>query len=326
MITQAYARFLLLLVCAPAMLLHLTARSQSVHPEIFAPGIISGPLHEAAPAFTPDGKTVYYHCAGGALQGTILASHLQKDVWSKPEVAPWSGEWSDIEPAMSPDGSYLIFSSNRPAVPGGKPLDGYWSGQAYPHSGGNLWRVDRKNGQFGEPYRLPDIINGGSSIFSPAIAADGSLYFMRPLADTGRFHIYRAAWRHGQYGQPELVPFSAPGNFGDVDPAVAPDESFLVFSSNRPPAVKNQLFIVYRKDGRWGEPLLLSDTINRPPASNVEARLSPDLRTLYFSSGYAPAVHYPSSRDNTGKMLEQSLWFNGNTNIWCVPIGSLIRN
>jgi len=326
MIIPTYLRLSLLLIVVQLMLNLPAARSQVRKPEIFSPGIISGPLHEAAPAFTPDGKTVYYHCAGGSIQGTILVAHWQKGGWSGPEIAPWSGEWSDIEPAMSPDGSYMIFSSNRPATTGGKPLDGYWSGQAYPHSGGNLWRVDRKNGQFGEPYRLPDIINGGSSIFSPAIAADGSLYFMRPLADTGRFHIYRAAWRNGQYGKPELVPFSAPANFGDVDPAVAPDESFLIFSSNRPPAVRNQLFIVTRQAGKWGAPLLLSDTINRPPASNVEARLSPDLRTLYFSSGYAPPVTYPNNRENTKKMLEQSPWYNGNTNIWYVPIDHLISN
>ncbi|HTI89056.1 MAG TPA: hypothetical protein VL727_00645 [Puia sp.] len=323
--TQPLSRYMLLLVCAQIVLGPIAGLAQSSRPEIFAPGIISGPLHEAAPAFTPDGKTVYYHCAGGAVQGTILVSHLVKSGWSKPEIAPWSGEWSDIEPAMSPDGSYLIFSSNRPAMAGGKPLDGFWSSQAYPRSGGNLWRVDLKNGQFGEPYRLPDIINGGSSIFSPAIAADGSLYFMRPLADTGRFHIYRAAWRDGRYAAPELVAFSAPGNFGDVDPAVAPDESFLVFSSNRPPAARNQLFIVHQTDGKWGVPLLLSDTINRG-ASNVEARLSPDLRTLYFSSGYAPTISYPNTRESTAKMLEQSLWFNGNTNIWYVPIDNLIKN
>jgi Tol biopolymer transport system component len=304
------------------LLLPLSGLSQ---PQVFAPGVISGPLHEAAPAFTPDGQTVYYHCSGGVLQGTILVSHLQTYGWTTPEPAPWSGVWSDIEPAMSPDGSYLIFSSNRPAAPGGKPLDGYWNSQAYPHSGGNLWRVDIKNGHFGEPYRLPDIINSGSSIFSPAIAADGSLYFMRPLADTGRFHMYRAAWRNGQFDQPEPVPFSAPGNYMDVDPAVAPDESFLVFSSNRPPATKAQLFIVYRVAGKWGTPLLLPDAINRPPANNVEARLSPDLRTLYFSSGYTPPVHYPNSRDHTGKMLEQGMWLNGNANIWYVPIDDLVR-
>ncbi|WP_431216112.1 TolB family protein [Puia sp. P3] len=118
MLTQPLSRYMLLLFFSPIALRPIDALAQSSRPEIFAPGVISGPLHEAAPAFTPDGKTVYYHCAGGAVQGTILVSHLVKGGWSRPVIAPWSGEWSDIEPAMSPDGSYLIFSSNRPAMAG----------------------------------------------------------------------------------------------------------------------------------------------------------------------------------------------------------------
>ncbi|WP_431216111.1 hypothetical protein ACQ86N_16615 [Puia sp. P3] len=126
--------------------------------------------------------------------------------------------------------------------------------------------MDIKNGQFGEPYRLPDIINGGSSIFSPAIAADGSLYFMRPLADTGRFHIYRAAWRDGRYAAPELVAFSAPGSFGDVDPAVAPDESFLVLvrTDRWPPATSCLSSIGRMENGAFLSCSAIRSTAGRP--------------------------------------------------------------
>jgi WD40-like Beta Propeller Repeat len=40
-------------------------------PEVFAPGIISGPEHDMAPAFTPDGKTVYF-CRSDGTHSTIL--------------------------------------------------------------------------------------------------------------------------------------------------------------------------------------------------------------------------------------------------------------
>ena len=101
--------------------------AQAVEPELFGPGIISGPVADAAPAFSPDGRTVYFHRSGVAMAGTILVSRLQAGVWSRPEVASFSGQWQDIEPAMSPDGQYLIFSSNRPVVGGGKVLDGLWN-------------------------------------------------------------------------------------------------------------------------------------------------------------------------------------------------------
>ena len=94
--------------------------AQAVEPELFGPGIISGPVADAAPAFSPDGQTVYFHRSGVAMTGTILVSRRRAGVWSRPEVAAFSGQWQDIEPAMSPDGNYLIFSSNRPIVAGGK--------------------------------------------------------------------------------------------------------------------------------------------------------------------------------------------------------------
>jgi hypothetical protein len=31
-----------------------------IKPKIFAPGVISGPAHDSAPAFAPDGKTVVF--------------------------------------------------------------------------------------------------------------------------------------------------------------------------------------------------------------------------------------------------------------------------
>jgi hypothetical protein len=36
------------------------ARQPVIGPWIFAPGVISGPLDDASPAFTPDGRTVYF--------------------------------------------------------------------------------------------------------------------------------------------------------------------------------------------------------------------------------------------------------------------------
>src|SRR5215510_11778084 len=127
-------------------------------PTIFAPGVISGPAHDSAPAFTPDGQTVYFGRSSRA-GSTILVSHLRNGRWSHPEIATFSGEWSDMEPAMSPDGSFLIFVSNRPANGAGKPLDGFFNGKAFPGQGGNLWRVDRVGDGWGKPVRLPNSVN-----------------------------------------------------------------------------------------------------------------------------------------------------------------------
>ena len=311
------AMILRLLVAVGFVFFVQSASAQEVVPEVFGPGVISGPVNDAAPAFSPDGETVYFHRSGPSMRGSILVSHRQNGVWSKPVVASFSGRWQDIEPAMAPDGSYLIFSSNRPVVAGGKVLDGSWNSQHYPGGGGNLWRVDRVGAGWGEPRRLPDVINSDSSVFSPAVAADGSLYFMKPVQDTGKFHLFRSAFRNGRYEPPMAVSFSAADSVSDVDPAVAADESFLVFSSRRSGRLM-ELFIVFRKGGVWGEPQALGAGVHRGMYC-IEAKLSPDGKRIYFSSAFS---HQPA---DPGDALGRSEWETGLLNIWSVSLGQWVR-
>ena len=313
-----------LLILAQMTGLSLCMQAQNITPELFAPGIISGPVDDASPAFTPDGKTVYFHRGSSALGRVILVSHRRNGQWSAPDIASFSGQWRDIEPAMAPDGSYLIFASNRPAVPGGKALNGFYNSRLAPQGGGNLWRVDRKGDDWSEPYRLPDMVNSDSSVFSPAITADGSLYFMKPVGDTGRFHIYRSAYRNGQYEKPIVVSFSLADSVTDWDPVVSPDESFLVFGSGRS-KIKGQLFIVFRENGQWGTPVNMGEEVNRA-TSAIEPRLSPDHRTLYFSSSYILKATYPSDPATIKISLAACEWDTGADNIWSVPLDKWINN
>lgn len=289
-------------------------------PEVFAPGVISRAAHEAAPAFTPDGRTVYFQRSNPA-QSTILGSHLGDGAWSTPVVAPFSGTWNDMEPAMAPDGSYMIFVSSRPITRDGKPIDGFFNGKRQPGQGGNLWRVDRRPGGWGAPQRLPAVINAGTTVFAPSIARDGSLYFMHPDPKTGRFRLYRAQWRDGSYQAPQPLPFST-GASTDVDPAVDPDERFLVFGSGRAPASGMDLFIVFRGRKGWGTPVHMGDSVNAP-GSDAEPRLSPDGRTLYFSSERLVPSHFPRTREQAEHDNEAAAtWNNGQYNIWYVDLAA----
>jgi hypothetical protein len=308
------------ILCAFGTILTHCTFAQTPTPEIFSPGVISGPISDAAPAFTPDGNTVYFHRSGPGLKGVILVSHFRDGHWAAPEIAPFSGQWQDIEPAMAPDGSYLIFSSNRPAVRGGQALNGAWNGKSYPDGGGNLWRVDRKGEGWGEPYRLPDVVNSDSSVFSPAISADGAVYFMKPVGDTGKFHLYRCAYRDGQYQLPIRLPFSMVDSVADVDLALAPDESFAVFCSRRPPATHLYLWIIFQDHGSWGTPINLGPEVNRA-AYHIEARLSSDHRRVYFSCSYVPKpADIPSKKEDRQIALDHSGWETGLDNIWSVPL------
>lgn len=291
----------LALLCADVL-------AQDVAPVVFAPGVISGPLHDSAPAFTPDGQTVYFTRSDGS-HSTILVSHLDNGRWSTPQTAPFSGQWKDMEPAMSPDGRFLVFISNRPRRPGGKPLDGFFMGRRFPEGGGNLWKVTWENGKWSAPVRLPDNVNRSDSTFAPAVAADGSLYFMYPADDPKHFRLFRAVARKNGYDDPQPLPFSD-GHVTDVDPAVAPDESFVVFGSSRSPARQIDLFIVFRDHGEWGTPIHLGNGVNSA-GSDAEARLSPDHRTLYFASDRLATIEPGTMRAD---------WDNGKYNIWQIPL------
>ncbi len=262
-------------------LLAIGTRSPAALLDPIAPPIPFGPElswpagSDASPAFTPDGRTVFFTHSSGERR-TIMVAHPQGETWSKPEVDPFSGSWRDIEPAMAPDGTYLIFFTNRPAQDRGAVLDGFWGGRTRPGAEGNLWRVDREASGWGKPHRLPDIVNTNSAIYSPAVAADGSIYFNQPDPRTRMSHLYRAQAIPGGFLPAVPLPISD-GTIGDFDAAVAPNQSFIIFSSGRPPAHPKQalLFVSYHQNATWTQP-----RARQPPVEGLEARFGPGLKTL----------------------------------------------
>jgi Tol biopolymer transport system component len=273
------ARYLYIVVAALA-----AARTAIAQPTPFAPSLFPDSTQAIAPAFARDCKTVWFTNLNAAGE-FIVSSRFDHGQWTPPTPVPFSSTQRDLEGAMSPDGSFLIFASSRPFTPGAQPPDGTWGGAPHPGRGGNLWRVNRHGNDWGTPERLPDVVNQGTNVFSPSVLADGSLYFM--MSQGKRFEIYRSQFSNGQYQQPVLAPFSDE-QWGNVDATVAPDESFAVFASNRPPTAKGDLdlFIVFRVDGTWGTPVSLGPTVNSP-SGETEPHLAPDGHTLFFSSSRA---------------------------------------
>jgi Tol biopolymer transport system component len=252
-----------------------------VHARDGAP--VAGPwdrANDASPAFDPAGHSVVFTRAVDKT-ARLFASTRDGERWSAPQPLPFSTQWQDIEPAMAPDGSSLIFISNRPEHDGGAALDGFFNGQRFPGRGGNLWQVARTRDGWGTPQRLSSLLNTNASVFAPALAADGTLYFMRTDPDAngkGAFRLFRSRLAGGQYQAPQPLPFSD-GVTGDFDPVVAPDQSFIVFSSQRAPATAagSELFLAFAHGENWSSPQPLG-------VAGIEPRLSPDRATLYYNA------------------------------------------
>ena len=275
-------------------------------PEVFAPGVISGPSNDADAAFTPDGATLVF-----SRDGAIMVSAQSATGWSAPRIAPFSGRWMDAQPTLAPDGSALVFVSNRPLAEGDAK-----------HPGGNLWRVERHGDDWGEPVHLPAVVNRGASIWGPSIAADGSLYFMDRVDGKGPFKLWRAQASAGTWLAPVLQSFGD-ATTQEVDPCVAPDESFIVFSSKHPATdAHERLFIAFRDGAAWGKPIDLGDAVNGGGDNDSnEARLAPDGRTLYFASDRQGRINYPRTRAQADADLARiAAWDNGNQNIWRVSL------
>jgi hypothetical protein len=292
-----------------ACLLAAAAHAAPPVPTIFAPDSIAGDADDGAAAFTPDGATVYF--MRGTDSFTLVESHRRGGRWSTPKAAPFSGHWRDLDPAMAPDGSFLLFVSNRPAAPGGQSIDAVHAGQRRAGQGMNLWRVDRRGGGWGTPVRLPEIVNRCSMTFAPSVAADGSIYFIGCAAPDESLRLMRTTYRDGSYQAPYVV------KLGDADaqirdPAIAPDRSFIVVATKHAAQQPYRLAIAFHTTEGWSALRDLGDSVNGGKHS-MGAQLGPDHRTLYF---------YSDRRLPPSDPHASAAWNNGDDHIWQVALAT----
>jgi hypothetical protein len=138
----------------------------------------------------------------------------------------------------------------------------------------------------------------------------------------GPFKLWRSQAKAGDFLPAVQVSFGDPAT-QDVDPAVAPDESFIVFSSKHPATdAHERLFIAFRDGAGWGRPIDLGDAVNGAGGNDSnESRLAPDGRTLYFASDRQLPVTYPRTLVQADADLARiAAWDNGNQNIWRVSL------
>jgi Tol biopolymer transport system component len=276
-------------------------------PQVFAPGEISTTVGVDCLAFMPDGKTVFFR-QGPWSDGMIMLSHKVDGHWSRPVIAPFSGQWMDHDPAIAPDGSFLVYASNRPDRSGGAPLHG-----------GHLWRVERTPSGWSKPERLPDTVNFGTYIFAPSIAANGDLYFQSRDNPSHQFHLYRSAWRDGHYQQAVRLKLM-PDGMHELDPAIAPNGSFIVFDagkdgSNQP----DHLYLAFRTGHGWSKAVDIGKAIDQYQPWG--AHLGPDGTTLYFTGNHATVAKWPRSHAQAERDLAKTrAWDNGTSHIYSVSL------
>jgi hypothetical protein len=240
-------------------------------PEVFAPGVISlSNRYEYSIAFSPD----LTECAFGITNNTwgvfnVYYTTMASDSsWSTPVVAPFKGTGDALSVVFTPDNQAVWFASHRPVFPA------------------NLWMSERDGmGGWLAPVKVASPVNSSANEYAPAFSASGVLYFVSyRIGGQGSADIYRAEPVGGAY--PVIENIGGPVNAASLDstPFIAPDESYLLFESDRAGGFgQHDIYMSWAlPGGGWSEPLNVGSAINTPDIEDGPC-ITPDGKYLFFN-------------------------------------------
>ncbi|MCP5051448.1 MAG: hypothetical protein GY940_30050, partial [bacterium] len=155
--------------------------------------MVSTAAPEFATTFSKDGKTVYFNVTSPDRSVIkILSSTNEHGRWSKPVPLPFSdGTYRDFDPFVSPDGTRLFFSSNRPK-PGSPDSTDY-----------DTWYVEKKEYGWSEPLNIGPPLNSQANEVFVSVTGKGTVYFSSNR--DGKRGIYYSQFAGGRYTQPRRV-------------------------------------------------------------------------------------------------------------------------
>ena len=235
--------------------------------ELFAPDIVSlENLREKSLAISPLGDEVFF--ASGIWPNSRLM-HVKKNgsEWSNPQLATFCMDCFATEPAFSPDGKYLYFSSSK----GMEDIRQYC-----------IWRVEKEGDKWVNPKKVIDIDEPYIWEFHPSITNEGTVYFCFWDSKINEGLIYKSEYLDDIYSEPEEVAVPFERGCSVTDPFVDPAGRFLLVSAE---TGNNETgydtFISYRDGGRWSEPISFGDRYNTS-GDDDSFDISPDGKFIFI--------------------------------------------
>jgi WD40 repeat protein len=282
---------------------------QESGPELVGEGTVSTSADEFGGAITPDGSTMYFDVTVPAHYLYIMCeSHWNNGRWGKPEVLPFSGQYRDSDPVLTPDGKTLLFASDRPL-------------QRLDTKRFLIWSATKTADGWTKPKALTGPVNSeGSQVFA-SMARNGNLYFTSSRK-SDYYNIYRSRLVNGVYQDAEeLAPLNGAG-ISSLEALIAPDESYILIGSfGRPGGAGNSdVFISYNENGTWTKPVGLGPLIDTP-AREYSPRISPDGKWLYLSSERLLEADRKKAHFTHAEFTHMSHGlYNGLGNIYRIPM------
>jgi len=259
-------------------------------PALFSPEIVSTRRNERDFTISPAGNVMFFSMVlPGNNLSVILYLRFDGFFWSEPKVTTFSGQYSDLEPAFSPDGNKLFFISNRPNGRD-KNKDDY-----------DIWYIENTDKGWSTPINVDAPVNTEKNEYYPSVTSDGTLYFTADRKGSfGNEDIYYSRFENGQYMPPINIGGPVNTNFYEFNAFIAPDESYLIFSSigREDDLGEGDLYISHRvQDTTWTKPRNMGKPINSEKLDYCPF-VSPDGKFLFFTSQRIdPALKVPNYKN-----------------------------
>ncbi len=228
-------------------------------PVVFSPGVVSNGNIHGRLVVSPDGREIFWTTVDReTFSAQILSVEYVDGKWTSPRPPSFARDGNSSSPLFSPDGKKLFFILNTGAGQTVKYVEKTEEGWSAPRSEGFLWE--------------------GSSSFSKTGRAVFSAGMKTKAWNTGIFEARFTA--DGYFDVRPLPDIINIPNAIDYTPFLAPDGSYLLFTSNRPLVGDKEemhLHISFRNaDGTWSSPQKMFRIEARFPS------LSPDGKYLFF--------------------------------------------
>ena len=253
---------------------YLGQKPPGIKPEVFGPGIISSENWEGCSCFLREGNVFIFR---RRIDGNPIIQIMKQtsNGWSEASPVPFIGEFDCNDFTPGSDGKTLYFTSDMPLEKGKERL-----------RQGNLWAVQITDSGWTKPRHLGMKINTEWHESYPSVTSDGTLYFFRRKVDReSKADIYRSELTSDGYGEPRNLFDVFNNDWEELDPFIAPDESYLIFCADRQEGYGSfDLYVRFRMDGdNWSAPINMGPDINSP---GLESRphVSVDGKYLFFTS------------------------------------------
>jgi hypothetical protein len=256
---------------------YLDQKPPGMTPEIFAPGIVCTEKNEGYLVFLDHGRVLVFDrwLPQTEESNSYLVMEMQDGKWTKPRPSNHARSLYDPDLPIAPDEKILFFASDRSA-----------EGTGESETGWDIWMTQWKDQGFSYSRRLEAPVSSEKRDAWVSLAQNGNLYFMSNRdGGYGRWDIYKAEYEAGGYMNVQNIGHPVNSEVSEADPAIAPDESYLLFCSLRDSGFgESDLYITFRKqDGSWTTPQNMGAGINTE-ASEEKPYVTPDGKYLFFSN------------------------------------------